>query len=95
MWIYLELIPSAVIAGCWWFAAVRLRRHWFLYGLAAIATTGTVITAGIICVAQSGNSLVPVVTLSRIQPILGVAEAILYVFFVCWLVRFARNTHVA
>jgi hypothetical protein len=34
------ILTSAVIAGAWWFAAFRLQRLWFLYGLAVVATIG-------------------------------------------------------
>jgi hypothetical protein len=91
----ISVVASAVVAGGWWYAAIRLQRHWFLYSLAAVATVGTLISAGIIFLAGSGKSLIPLLELLHIQSIVAVVDALLFLVFVCWLVRFPRDTHVA
>jgi hypothetical protein len=85
---------SAFIAGCWWFAAIRLRRYWFVYGLAIVNTLFLLISGDTIFIAQSSGSLVSLLALLHFRAILAVVEALLFVAFICWLLRLARNTHV-
>jgi hypothetical protein len=72
-----------------------LQRLWILYGLAVVATIGTLLCIVIEWIVVSQQSLAFMVTLLHVQPIIGVADALLYILFVCWLVRHFQNSRVA
>jgi hypothetical protein len=79
------VLTSLVIAGAWWYVALRLPFHWILYALAVTATIGTFISFGIIVLVQSHQSLVLLSPLSYLQTLVGVLDAGLYVVFAAWI----------
>jgi len=81
------LLTSAVIAGAWWFAAIRFRRQGLLYGLAVVATIGTLLSFAIALVVDFSTRIDTMHTLLHFQPVCDIADAVLYILFVCWLVR--------
>lgn len=88
----IRLLASAVIAGCWWFAAIRLQKYWVLYALAAVATIGPLLSSGMVFISQMmprGSS--SIAALSHIWVALTIFDAVLFVLFASWLVRFART----
>lgn len=90
---FIRLLAGAVIAGCWWFVAIRLQKYWFLYAIAALATVGPLLSSGMAVLAQimprgSGASMLG---MTHVWTVVSISNAILFVLFATWLVRFART----
>jgi hypothetical protein len=89
----IRLLASITIASCWWFAAIRLQKHWILYALAIITTVGPLLSGSMIAMTQmSGSSSGSFTFFSAIQTLLALTTAVLYIVFAGWLVSFARST---
>lgn len=89
---FIRLLGSAVIAGCWWFAAIRSQKHWILYALAAVSTIGPLLTAGMVFAAQISPRGSSMEGISHLWTLLTIVDAVLLVIFAGWLVRVARST---
>lgn len=89
---FIMLLAHAVIAGCWWFAAIRLQKHWILYAIAATSTIGPLLTAGMVFMAQISPRGSSMEGISHGWTLLSIADAVLFVIFAGWLVRFVRST---
>jgi hypothetical protein len=87
----IRLFVGIIIAGCWWFAAIRLQKHWILYAIAIIATIGPVLSASMIALTQVSATGASYSMFSVLQTLLAVTNAVLYVIFAGWLVRFAQK----
>jgi len=89
---FIRLLASAVIAGCWWFAAIRLQKYWLLYAIAALATIGPLLTAGIMFMAQISPRGSSIEAFSHFWTLLVIGDAVLFFLFAGWLIRMVRGT---
>ena len=89
-WIILSFLLSAVITGAWWFAAMRLRRHWSLFAMAGCSTIGLLLSAvwtlSVVYHLPGGFSSASSEWMRGVQSALGVAQTVCFVLFVAWLV---------
>jgi hypothetical protein len=74
-----------VIAGAWWYIALRLPFYWITYALAMLATIGTFISLAIIVLMQTHQSFVLLSPLSYLRTGVGILNAILYIAFAAWI----------
>jgi hypothetical protein len=81
----LGIFSSVIIAGAWWYIAVRLPFHWITYALAVLATAGAFVSLGILVLVQGHQSLILVSSLAFLRTGLGVLNALLYVAFAAWI----------
>jgi hypothetical protein len=81
------LINSAVCAAAFWFAAVRLRGPWFLYGLAATTTLKTLLVGGMLSILVFEKPWLDFDPLFHIEAIEQFVEAAFYIPLAIWLVR--------
>jgi hypothetical protein len=81
------LINSAVSTVAFWFAAIRLRGPWFLYGLAATTTLKTLLVAGMFSVLVFEKPWFDFDPLFHIEAIEQFVEAAFYIPLAIWLVR--------
>ncbi len=79
------ILASLLVAGGWWYIALRLPYHWLLYGLALLATIGTLISIALAMVLEAHQSLALVGPLSKLRTAVGVFDSILFVAFAGWL----------
>src|SRR4051795_4035720 len=87
------LISACVIAGAWWYAALRLSYHWILFALAIVASVTAMLSLAFfaLMLSPSTNSLIGMV--SHFHIVVNIAEAVLYVIFAGWLVRQCQNAN--
>src|SRR5689334_8636378 len=88
----IRLFVGIIIAGCWWFAAIRLQKHWILYAIAIMTTIGPILSASMIALTQVSGNGASYSMFSVLSTLLAIANAVLYVIFAGWLVRVARGT---
>jgi hypothetical protein len=79
------IFTSLLIAGAWWYIALRLPYYWLLYALAILSTIGAVISIVITVVLQSHGPYALMAPLSLLHTAVAVLDAILYVAFAAWI----------
>jgi hypothetical protein len=79
------ILSSILVAGAWWYIALRLPYHWITYGLAILATAGAFTSLGIVVLIESHQSLVLLPPLSYLRTAVGLLEAALYIAFAAWI----------
>jgi hypothetical protein len=79
------IVTSGIIAGAWWYAALRLSSYWILYALAMVATLLTLLSATLFFLVQSRAQPALLPAISHVQILLRVLDAALYVVFAGWL----------
>ena len=98
-WIVLSFLLSAVVTGAWWFAAVRLRRHWSLFAMAGCSTIGVLLSAvwtfSAVYHQPSGLAFGSVEWMRGLQFALGTAQTVCFVLFVAWLVGRSSRPRIA
>ncbi|MEO8053470.1 MAG: hypothetical protein ABI833_23980, partial [Acidobacteriota bacterium] len=85
------ILTSMLVAGSWWYVAVRLPYHWVLYALAMLATIGAVISVGMVVTLQSHANQFLIPLLSQLRTGISLLEGILYVLFAVWITSRARS----
>lgn len=82
----LGLIAGLIMCAAWWYAAVKFPRTWIFSGLAIVVTISILLYAGVLLLAVSNQSSGMIAQLSAIQVILHLAEAVLLILLIRWLV---------
>ena len=80
------LLASIAICAAWWYAAIKFPRVWIFSGLAIVSTISILLYAGTILLLAVRESSTLVLHLSRIQMLLRLVDAVLYILLVRWLV---------
>ncbi len=80
------LLAGVIMCGAWWYAAIKFPRTWLFSGLAIVATISILLYAGVLLLSASGNTSGLISGLFGIQVLLHVAEAVLIILLVRWLV---------
>jgi hypothetical protein len=80
------LIAGIIMCGAWWYAAIKFPRIWIFSGLAIVATISILLYAGVLLLIASGNTSGMISGLSSVQVFLHLAEAVLFILLVRWLV---------
>ena len=80
------LIAGIVMCAAWWYAAIKFPRVWIFSGLAIVATISILLYAGVLLLIASNQSSGMIPQLSSIQVILHLAEAVLLILLIRWLV---------
>jgi hypothetical protein len=86
----LGICSSIVVAGAWWYIALRLPFYWITYALALLATVGAFISLAIVVLIQTHQSLALVSPLSYLRTGIGVFDALLYIAFAAWITSGTR-----
>ncbi len=86
------ILAGLLIAGSWWYIALRLPYHWVLYALAMMATIGTAISIAIAVLVQAHQSLNLIAPLSQLRTGVGVLDAIFYIAFAGWITSRAKSS---
>ena len=79
-------MAGIVMCAAWWYAAIKFPRTLIFSGLAIVATISILLYAGMLLFIASGNTSGLVLQLSSIQVLLHLAEAVLFILLVRWLV---------
>lgn len=79
------LIAGVIICATWWYAAIKFPRVWIFSGLAIVATISILLHGGVLLLIATGNTSGMVLTLSSVQVLVHLAEAVLFVLLVRWL----------
>ena len=80
------LIAGIIMCGAWWYAAIKFPRVWIFSGLAIVATISILLYAGVLLLIASSNTSGMISGLSSVQVLLHLAEAVLFILLVRWLV---------
>ena len=87
-----SLLASLIIAGAWWYAALRLSSHWVLFALAIVASISALLALAFLLLMQTPatNTILPAV--SHMHILVNIADSVLYIIFAGWLVRQCGGT---
>ena len=85
------LIAGAIMCGAWWYAVIKFPRIWIFSVLAIVATISILLYAGMLLLFASGNASGLALQLSSMQVLLHLAEAVLFILLVRWMVANMRD----
>lgn len=85
------LIAGITMCAAWWYGAIKFPRVWIFSGLAILATISILLYAGVLLLIASNRSSGLVPQLSSIQVILHLAEAVLLILLIRWLVASLKD----
>lgn len=74
------------MCGAWWYAAIKFPRIWIFSGLAIVATVSLLVHVGVLLLIASGKTSGVISGLSSVQVVLHLAEAVLLILLIRWLV---------
>ena len=75
----------------WWYGAIKFPRVWIFSGLAILATISILLYAGVFLLIASNRSSGLVPQLSSIQVVLHLAQAVLLILLIRWLVASLKD----
>src|SRR5690349_6756085 len=87
----LSLVPTIVISGAWWFAAIRRRNVSIFYWLAATHSFALVVSVMQMINTFGERNIARIQSLASVSVLVHVALAGLYVALVRWLVNQPDN----
>ena len=82
-----SLLPTAVICGAWWYAAIQKRKVSIFYWLAATHSFALVVQVLQISNTLGERNIARIQSLASVGMLVHVALAALYVMLVRWLVN--------
>ncbi len=82
----ISLIAGIIMCAAWWYAVIKFPRTLIFSGLAIVATISILLYAGVLLLSASGNTSGLISGLFSVQVLLHLAEAVLIILLVRWLV---------